>query len=59
MKKIKRISVRLSQKDYDMLYNDYMWCKKFGHLTRAFEKQEIKNFSDYIRAILGIGYNES
>lgn len=58
MKKIKRISVRLSQKDYEVLMSDYLWYKKRPELTIFLYKQEIKTFSDYIRLMLEPGSAE-
>lgn len=58
MKKIKRISVRLSQKDYEVLMSDYLWYKNRPELTIFLYKQEIKTFSDYIRLMLEPGSAE-
>ncbi len=49
-KKIKRISVRISLNDYLRLKNHYKQTNKYG--TRH------KNFSDYIRYLLDLGWYE-
>lgn len=58
MKKIKKISVRVSQQVYEMLVSGYMWHKDFPKLSEIYYNQEIKTFSDYIRLIIQIGLNE-
>lgn len=57
MKKIKKISVRISAKNYNILYNDYLRYKGTPILTRLLYQQEIKTFSDYIRLMLDKGLN--
>lgn len=57
MKKIKKISVRISTKNYNILYNDYLRYKGTPILTRLLYQQEIKTFSDYIRLMLDKGLN--
>lgn len=55
MKKIKKISVRLSQEDFSMYVKDYIWHKERPEWTKLIYKQEIKTFSDYIRIMLERG----
>lgn len=57
MKKIKKISVRISAESYNILYNDYLRYKGTPILTRLLYQQEIKTFSDYIRLMLDKGLN--
>lgn len=49
-KKIKRINVRISLEDYELLKEDYNWTKKNM-------KSRHKTFSDYIRYLLDLGYD--
>lgn len=57
MKKIKKINVRLSQEDYEVLMSDYLWYKNRPELAIFLYNQEIKTFSDYIRIMLEQGSN--
>lgn len=58
MKKIKKISIRLSQEDYDIMVNDYLWYKKDPEWTKLIFKQEINTFSEYIRLMIKSGIND-
>lgn len=58
MKKNKKISVRLSQEDYDIMVNDYLWYKKDPEWTKLIFKQEINTFSEYIRLMIKSGIND-
>lgn len=58
MKKTKIISVRLSQEEYTLLFNDYIWHKESQAWTNWINHTEIKTFSDYIRLMIEIGMNE-
>lgn len=46
-KKTKRINVRLSLRDYEILYTHYL-----------LKKERYKNFSDYIRHLLDLGLDD-
>lgn len=50
-KKIKRINVRIS-------IGDYLTLKKDFSLTKKLTPKKHKTFSDYIRYLLVIGFNE-
>lgn len=52
MKKTKKISVRLSQEDYEDIISDYLWYKNRPELTTRIFKQEINTLSEYIRVML-------
>jgi hypothetical protein len=47
-KKIKRINVRISLQDYELLKEHYNWTKKWM-------KSRHKSFSDYVRYLLEVG----
>ncbi len=50
-KKIKRINVRVSLRDYELLKKHYNWTKKWMESRH-------KSFSDYIRYLLDLGYDD-
>lgn len=58
MKKIKKISVRISAENYNLLYNDYLRLKKRKEMSKLLYRQEVKTFSDYIRLMLNIVKND-
>jgi hypothetical protein len=49
-KKIKRINIRISLKDYEYLKNHYNWTNKY--------KPRHRTFSDYIRYLLDLGLDD-
>lgn len=58
MKKIKKISVRLSEQDYNILKSDYFSLKQCPEWTKMIYKQPVETFSDYIRLVIQKGLNE-
>lgn len=57
MKKIKKISVRVSSEDLEILISDYQRYKENPFLVEYLYKTKIETFSDYIRLMLDKGLN--